>query len=167
MSRFLTKLKSVSLWQKLKNTQLLSIIQAVADRLAEIDEDAFEDPIRALDDALDEAGWPMAVVTSSTQKTADQHLTFAGIRARFHLVVTRDEVAHSKPAPDLYLLAADRLGVFIFVHPTAGQIIGADRLQRYVAGCAIAAAAGRAVSDCSAASRRAPYLELNPEPNRP
>lgn len=62
-------------------------------------------------DALDNAGWPMAVVTSSTQKTADQHLTFAGIRARFGLIVTRDEVAHSKPAPDLYLLAADRIGV--------------------------------------------------------
>jgi HAD superfamily hydrolase (TIGR01509 family) len=67
--------------------------------------------VNELLDALAEAGWPVAVVTSSTQKTAEQHLTLGGIRGRFDRIVTRDEVAHSKPAPDLYLLAARRLGV--------------------------------------------------------
>ncbi|WBU29428.1 HAD family phosphatase [Rhodopseudomonas palustris] len=62
-------------------------------------------------DALDDAGCPVAVVTSSSRKTADMHLTLAGIRARFGTILTRDDVAHGKPAPDLYLLAADRLGV--------------------------------------------------------
>ncbi|QDL98886.1 HAD family phosphatase [Rhodopseudomonas palustris] len=62
-------------------------------------------------DTLDEARCPVAVVTSSSRKTADLHLTLAGIRGRFGTILTRDDVAHGKPAPDLYLLAADRLGV--------------------------------------------------------
>ena len=62
-------------------------------------------------DALDAAGWPTAVVTSSTQQTAEQHLALGGILERFDYLITRDAVAHSKPAPDLYLLAADTLGI--------------------------------------------------------
>lgn len=61
-------------------------------------------------DALREAQCPMALVTSSSRRTADQHLTLAGIRARFDTMLTRDDVAHGKPAPDLYLLAAERFG---------------------------------------------------------
>jgi HAD superfamily hydrolase (TIGR01509 family) len=61
-------------------------------------------------DALAEAQCPMAVVTSSSRKSAEQHLTLAGIRARFDTMLTRDDVAHGKPAPDLYLLAAERFG---------------------------------------------------------
>lgn len=62
-------------------------------------------------DRLADANCPVAVVTSSSRKTADLHLTLAGIRDRFGTILTRDDVAHGKPAPDLYLLAADRLGV--------------------------------------------------------
>jgi HAD superfamily hydrolase (TIGR01509 family) len=60
-------------------------------------------------DALAAARCPIAVVTSSSRKTADLHLTLAGIRARFDTVLTRDDVSHGKPAPDLYLLAANTL----------------------------------------------------------
>lgn len=62
-------------------------------------------------DALQAAECPMAIVTSSSRRTADQHLTLAGIRARFGNVLTRDDVARGKPSPDLYLLAASRLDV--------------------------------------------------------
>jgi len=61
-------------------------------------------------DALRAADCPVAVVTSSSRRTADQHLTLAGIRARFETILTRDDVARGKPAPDLYLLAAERIG---------------------------------------------------------
>jgi HAD superfamily hydrolase (TIGR01509 family) len=61
--------------------------------------------------ALCEAGCPMAVVTSSSRRTADRHLALAGIRSRFETILTRDDVARGKPNPDLYLLAAARLGV--------------------------------------------------------
>jgi HAD superfamily hydrolase (TIGR01509 family) len=62
-------------------------------------------------DALREAGYPMAIVTSSSRRTADAHLTLAGIRERFETILTRDDVTRGKPSPDLYLLAASRLGV--------------------------------------------------------
>lgn len=65
----------------------------------------------ALLDALRDAGCPMAIVTSSSRRTADAHLTLAGIRAWFETILTRDDVARGKPSPDLYLLAASRLRV--------------------------------------------------------
>jgi HAD superfamily hydrolase (TIGR01509 family) len=61
-------------------------------------------------DALHGHGYPMAIVTSSSRRTAEEHLTLAGIRGRFDSVLTRDDVARGKPSPDLYLLAASRLG---------------------------------------------------------
>jgi HAD superfamily hydrolase (TIGR01509 family) len=62
-------------------------------------------------DALHEAGCPMAIVTSSSRRTADRHLTLAGIRRRFETVLTRDDVTRGKPSPDLFLMAAARLGL--------------------------------------------------------
>jgi HAD superfamily hydrolase (TIGR01509 family) len=62
-------------------------------------------------DALQAAECPMAIVTSSSQRTADAHLTQAGIRHRFETILTRDDVVRGKPSPDLYLLAASRFGL--------------------------------------------------------
>jgi beta-phosphoglucomutase-like phosphatase (HAD superfamily) len=53
----------------------------------------------------------MAIVTSSSRRNADAHLTLAGIRTRFETILTGDDVARGKPSPDLYLLAASRLGL--------------------------------------------------------
>ena len=62
-------------------------------------------------DALTDANCPMALVTSSSRRTADRYLSLAAIRDRFDAILTRDDVARGKPHPDLYLLAAHRLGV--------------------------------------------------------
>jgi HAD superfamily hydrolase (TIGR01509 family) len=62
-------------------------------------------------DAVQQTGHPMAIVTSSSRRTAQEHLTLAGIRERFQAVLTRDDVARGKPDPELYLLAARRFGV--------------------------------------------------------
>ncbi|XIA66699.1 HAD family hydrolase [Bradyrhizobium sp. TZ2] len=62
-------------------------------------------------DALQAAGCPMAIVTSSSQRTTEAHLTLAGIRHRFETILTGDDVARGKPSPDLYLLAAARFGL--------------------------------------------------------
>ena len=59
-------------------------------------------------DALQAAECPMAIVTSSSLRTAEAHLRLAGIRHRFETILTRDDVARGKPSPDLYLLAAAR-----------------------------------------------------------
>ncbi|MEH2622380.1 HAD superfamily hydrolase (TIGR01509 family) [Bradyrhizobium sp. AZCC 1719] len=62
-------------------------------------------------DALRAAECPMAIVTSSSLRTANAHLELAGIRHRFETLLTRDDVARGKPSPDLYLLAASRFGL--------------------------------------------------------
>ena len=55
---------------------------------------------------------PMAIVTSSSLRTADAHLhKLAGIRHRFETILTRDDVVRGKPSPDLYLLAAARFSL--------------------------------------------------------
>jgi len=53
----------------------------------------------------------MAVATSTYCKLAERKLLAAGIRERFQVIVAGDEVAHGKPAPDLFLSAARRIGV--------------------------------------------------------
>jgi HAD superfamily hydrolase (TIGR01509 family) len=60
---------------------------------------------------LEQAGLPRAVATSSARGKALHHLEKAGIARRFDAIVTRDDVARGKPFPDLFLLAARRLGV--------------------------------------------------------
>ena len=62
-------------------------------------------------DALRDNECPMAIVTSSSRRTAEAHLTLAGIRDRFDTILTRDDVTRGKPSPDLYLLAASRLAL--------------------------------------------------------
>lgn len=61
-------------------------------------------------DALRAEGVPVALVTSSLKEIADAVLTFVG-RERFDTIVTADDVTHTKPDPEPYLTAAQRLGV--------------------------------------------------------
>ena len=61
-------------------------------------------------DGLAAADCPMAIVTSSSRRSAERNLSLAGIRARFDTILTLDDVSRGKPSPDLYLLAATRLG---------------------------------------------------------
>jgi HAD superfamily hydrolase (TIGR01509 family) len=62
-------------------------------------------------DFLGSQGLPLAVATSAARTTAEHHLGRAGLLDRFTALATRDDVEHPKPAPDLYLEAARRLGV--------------------------------------------------------
>ncbi|TWB87585.1 HAD superfamily hydrolase (TIGR01509 family) [Bradyrhizobium macuxiense] len=62
-------------------------------------------------DGLAAADCRTAIVTSSSRRTAERHLTLAGIRDRFDTLLTLDDVTHGKPDPALYLKAAARLGV--------------------------------------------------------
>jgi HAD superfamily hydrolase (TIGR01509 family) len=54
---------------------------------------------------------PWAVATSSVRQHAEVILEQLGLSAICRAIAAGDEVAHGKPAPDLYLLAAQRLGV--------------------------------------------------------
>ena len=61
-------------------------------------------------DFLDAKGLPRAVATSARRETVERHLGRAGLLDRFHHFATRDDVARTKPHPDVYLEAARRLG---------------------------------------------------------
>ncbi|MDX2103364.1 MAG: HAD family phosphatase [Alphaproteobacteria bacterium] len=61
--------------------------------------------------ALSEAGVRRAVVTSTIRSLALKKLEISGLLDRFEGVTGGDEVEHTKPAPDLYLLGARRLGL--------------------------------------------------------
>ena len=58
---------------------------------------------------------PKAVVSSSSTRWIRRHLDHIGLGAAFgeHIYSGREHVAYGKPAPDLYLYAAERLGVAI------------------------------------------------------
>lgn len=60
---------------------------------------------------LDQRNVPRAVVTSTRRERAMQKLERCGLLQHFDIVVTGSDVVHSKPAPDIYLLAAERLRV--------------------------------------------------------
>jgi len=53
---------------------------------------------------------PMAVASSGMGQVVHQTLTTTGLISLFGVIVTADDVTHGKPAPDLFLLAAERLG---------------------------------------------------------
>jgi HAD superfamily hydrolase (TIGR01509 family) len=65
----------------------------------------------ALLDYLEAQGIPKAVASSSERATIDRLLGSVGLLPRFAVTVAGDEVARGKPAPDIFLLAASRLGV--------------------------------------------------------
>jgi beta-phosphoglucomutase-like phosphatase (HAD superfamily) len=60
---------------------------------------------------LREMKLPLAVATSSVSASARPLLERTGIRSLFSVVVTGDEVQQGKPHPDIYLLAAKKLGI--------------------------------------------------------
>ena len=55
--------------------------------------------------------YPLAVASSSPRDLIEVALRVAGIANAFDVVVSSDDVSHGKPRPDVYLLAAQRLGV--------------------------------------------------------
>jgi HAD superfamily hydrolase (TIGR01509 family) len=59
---------------------------------------------------LSQVGAPWAIATSSLLESARPTLEMLGLPAGVP-IVTRDQVGHAKPDPDLFLFAAERLGV--------------------------------------------------------
>ena len=56
-------------------------------------------------------GIKMVVASSSRRHIVEHNLTAAGVRAYFDAITTGEEVVHSKPAPDIFLLAASKIGI--------------------------------------------------------
>ncbi|MBT3337717.1 MAG: HAD family hydrolase [Anaerolineae bacterium] len=65
-------------------------------------------------DLLDNAqpcGLKLAVASSSPHSWVDTHLMRLGLLDRFEHIVCADDVMHTKPSPDLFLLALSKLNV--------------------------------------------------------
>lgn len=54
---------------------------------------------------------PVAVVSGGHRAAVERSLVSTGLRDLFEVVITPEEVRRGKPAPDMFLLAAERLGV--------------------------------------------------------
>jgi HAD superfamily hydrolase (TIGR01509 family) len=61
--------------------------------------------------AVDSLGLRKAVATSTARERAIYKLKLSGVTVAFEVVAGGDEVSRGKPAPDLFLLAAERLGI--------------------------------------------------------
>ena len=106
--------------------------------------------VRPLLGELRRLGVPVAVASSSLRPWVDATLRGLGLEDRFDATVSASEVAAAKPAPDLYLAAAGRLGV-----PPQRCLAVEDTL----AGLRSAKAAGMFAVQLRAASTALPPLE--------
>jgi beta-phosphoglucomutase len=60
---------------------------------------------------LDEAGWRQAVASSAPRLNVEVVLRVIGLGRRFAALVAAEDVRHGKPDPEVFLAAAERLGV--------------------------------------------------------
>lgn len=60
--------------------------------------------------ALKRSGIKVGVATNSIRQTTEAMLGYAGILPLVDVVITNQDVTHSKPDPEIYLLAVSRLG---------------------------------------------------------
>jgi HAD superfamily hydrolase (TIGR01509 family) len=57
------------------------------------------------------ARWPLGLASSANRPVIDAVLAASGLADSFAATVSGEEVAHGKPAPDVYLAATHKLGV--------------------------------------------------------
>ena len=56
------------------------------------------------------ARWPLGLASSSNREIIDAFLDLSGLRDRFRVTISSEEVGRGKPSPDVYLEVAARLG---------------------------------------------------------
>jgi HAD superfamily hydrolase (TIGR01509 family) len=87
------------------------VATVVVDRMAA----RYAEHVPFMDGAVDAvhriaARWPLAVASSAPAVLIETVLQSAGLRSCFSLVMSTEQVAHGKPAPDIYLAVAAELG---------------------------------------------------------
>ena len=100
---------------------------------------------RELLDFLTARSIPWAIATSGRMETAGVNLAALGVDPTQAVVVTRDQVKHAKPDPDLFLAAAARLGAPIETAYVIGDsiwdMLAAARCRASASACSAAATA--------------------------
>ena len=90
--------------------------------------------IRRIVEGAQDAGWRLGVCSTSAEASVRailDHAVGPERAARFDLVLAGDVVAHKKPAPDIYELALERLGVSpataLVIEDSRNGLLAADR----------------------------------------
>jgi HAD superfamily hydrolase (TIGR01509 family) len=84
--------------------------------MAELHDLVMEEALRGVDpmpgavELLDRLEVPVGVASNSPRTFVERTLDVSGLRERFGCVLSADDVAHPKPAPDLYIALARALG---------------------------------------------------------
>jgi HAD superfamily hydrolase (TIGR01509 family) len=78
---------------------------------------------RVLLATLSKARIPWSIATSGRMETAAPVIATLGVDPRRTKVVTRDQVRYAKPEPDLFLAAAERLGVPVETSTVVGDSV--------------------------------------------
>lgn len=91
--------------------QPLPLIQEVYENLLKLRSKGLPEKagIHTVLPALRKMGFKIAVASSSTKEMILQNLKEANIEIYFNEIISGQEVQHGKPAPDIFLLAAERL----------------------------------------------------------
>lgn len=80
---------------------------------------------------LRERGYQLAVASSSPQEVIEDYALRLGLQEYFECVVSAQSCIHSKPEPDVFLLAAEKLGVApmecMVVEDSANGMLAAQR----------------------------------------
>ncbi|MDO4571984.1 MAG: HAD family phosphatase [Clostridia bacterium] len=116
---------------------------------------------RALLAHLAAGGYRLGLASSSPRRLVERQLGGAGLLDRFAVVISGDMVENGKPAPDIYLLACERLGI------APGEAYAVEDAPKGVLSAAAAGLAALMVPDlapATAALRRrchAVFQDLN------
>jgi len=75
----------------------------------------YQEQVPFMDGAVDAvhrlaARWPLGLASSSPPRLIETVLQSAGLRGCFSVVMSTEQVAHGKPAPDIYLAVTAELG---------------------------------------------------------
>ena len=80
-------------------------------------------------DFLDQADLSVAIATSTSRFQADRKLNRSGLQGKINKIVTGDQIENGKPAPDLFILAAQEISTptdqCVVIEDTEAGIIGA------------------------------------------
>ena len=86
-----------------------AVIDGMLERYARLGPPAIDGAVEAVHELA--RRYPLAVASSAPPRIIEAALNGLGLRELFRTIASSDEVRAGKPAPDVYLLAAHRLGV--------------------------------------------------------
>jgi HAD superfamily hydrolase (TIGR01509 family) len=69
------------------------------------------EPVVAFARARVAAGRPVSIASGGARPIVEAALSATGIRDLFSIIITPENVTHGKPSPEMFLLAASRMGV--------------------------------------------------------